>query len=41
MRDQGLWTAIRHERALSLLFLFLVYPFLLGLTGYGLTRLLA
>jgi hypothetical protein len=41
IRDHGLLAAIRNEGVLSLLFLFLLYPLLLGLTGYFVTRWLA
>jgi hypothetical protein len=38
VQAQGLLQAIRRERPFSLLFLLLLYPFILGLTGYGLAR---
>lgn len=38
IQDEGLWPAILHERIPTLFFLFLLYPFILGLTAYGLTR---
>jgi hypothetical protein len=41
IREEGLLAAIRNEGILSLLFLFLLYPLVLGLTGYFVTRWLA
>jgi hypothetical protein len=41
IREEGPLTAIRNEGILSLLFLFLLYPLVLGLTGYFVTRWLA
>jgi hypothetical protein len=38
IRDQGPWAAIREEKVTSLLFLFLAYHLILGLTGYVATR---
>jgi hypothetical protein len=41
IREEGPLTAIRSEGIGSLLFLFLLYPLVLGLTGYFVTRWLA
>jgi hypothetical protein len=41
IREDGPVTALRNERAASLLFLFLLYPLVLGLTGWAFSRWLA
>jgi hypothetical protein len=38
IQDHGLVAALRKERLISLLFLFLLYPFALGLAGYAFAR---
>ena len=37
---QGIWGAIKSQGFGSLVFLFVVYPLILGLTGYGIARIL-
>jgi hypothetical protein len=41
IQDEGIPAAFRSAGAPSLLFLFVLYPSILGLTGYWLTRWLA